>query len=405
MSDSTVRSLDFGEEERLASTKFPEGEDVILDPLSDSPLELYAPDQARYHHRSRPFSRLLVTMFGIVAFLTLGVTMYNSHSLWDSQQQGLADTRLLQQIQANTHRDPPPPLSPEESQRQLLQNKTDHTEQVFGHAYMINLAKRYDRRDYMVDLMRYLDIPVEFSDGTTPDMINFVPAATKESSLDDSTLACWRSHMHIYQDIVTNGYPRALIMEDDIDLTQDVTDRVEEYLNHLPDNWDMFYLGHCSVGYYVGPMYDTAHGIRILRGPWCTHGYMVSFRGAAKLLRLLRAPTQAIDASIADLTGQGHLYAFAAEPRLVAQIRSSDNPSDIANSSDTLLWNELESSARQAMEEWLETGNSTTLMPLDPPEPSPSDQVVDTTVAVAVAVPTDAVAAVVDLEVMPDDAS
>ncbi|KAJ1955699.1 hypothetical protein IWQ62_005472, partial [Dispira parvispora] len=200
---------------------------------------------------------------------------------------------------------------------------------VFGHVYVVNLDKRTDRKDTMVNLLSFLEIPADFTKATTPDDLEFVPASATESKVGMGRLACWRSHMNVYQQIVYNHLDHALILEDDVDLEMDVVKLAQDKLQHLPKDWDLFYLGHCSTGKYVGPIYNAEHGIRILHGGWCTHGYMVSQKGAQKLLGLLAQPDDAIDAMIAGLGMKGRLETYAAEPSIVAQIRRENDPSDI----------------------------------------------------------------------------
>lgn len=59
------------------------------------------------------------------------------------------------------------------------------------------------------------------------------------------TVACFYSHVLMWQDIVAKGYGTALIMEDDIDLEWDMDRLVPNVMRALPDDWDIIYLGHC----------------------------------------------------------------------------------------------------------------------------------------------------------------
>ncbi|KAJ1656163.1 hypothetical protein IWQ61_004220 [Dispira simplex] len=236
-----------------------------------------------------------------------------------------------------------------------------HASDVFGHVYVVNLDKRTDRKDTMVNLLGFLDIPADFTKATTPDDLKFIPTSAVEKKVSTSRLACWRSHMNVYRQIVYNRLEHALILEDDADLEMEVVKLTQDKLQHLPKDWDLFYLGHCSGGIYIGPMYNQEHGIRILNGGWCTHGYMVSQKGARKLLGLLAQPTGAIDEMIANLGMKGRLETYAAHPLIVAQIRRKNDPSDIPGSNHDRQWEGLVHSARKTF--WTTVLNET--MPQD----------------------------------------
>ncbi|RKP37444.1 glycosyltransferase family 25-domain-containing protein [Dimargaris cristalligena] len=251
----------------------------------------------------------------------------------------------------------PPPLAMEVLRAQAIVTEEHRNEQVLGHVYVINLSKRTDRRDVITNMMRFLRIPVDFLMASTPATIEFKPPSAVEHKVGDGQVACWRSHMNVYQDVVAKGRPRALILEDDVDVEVELAHLVEQALTHLPENWDMYYLGHCSSGDHIGTMYDVEHGIRKLKGPWCTHAYMVSQKGARKLLSLLSKPTAAIDSMISQLGWDDKISAFSADPLQASQIRRKDDPSDIPSSGHSQLWEGLRNSTRKALDNAILTDN------------------------------------------------
>ncbi|KAJ1656164.1 hypothetical protein IWQ61_004221 [Dispira simplex] len=308
------------------------------------------------HHRRRRRCKGLWGLLFLTALLVvvlLGVAVYSIFGLEATLNQVQARLGIVELYQGQrlTTLQSPPPKEPSENQTPFA--RETHNREVFGQIYVVNLAKRTDRKDSMITLLRFLDLPGLFTSAVTPDDLAFVPKSAEEHGVGKDQLACWRSHMNIYQDVVRRNLPRALILEDDIDLELNVTDIVETKLQHIPLDWDIFYLGHCSVGKYYGEMWDKEHGIRLLNGGWCTHAYMVTQRGAQRLLNLLAKPTAALDQMLAELGEKQTLLPYAAEPQVVAQLRREDDPSDISSSGHSKLWERLVNPARQALNKTL----------------------------------------------------
>ncbi|KAJ1973434.1 hypothetical protein H4R34_005077 [Dimargaris verticillata] len=215
------------------------------------------------------------------------------------------------------------------------------------HVYVVNLESRTDRKDMMSILMHYTELDVEFFPGTTPDTLGFVPGEDERpKSLTKGQLACWRSHMNVYRDIVSKGYRHALILEDDVDLEIDTKSLVVDMIPRLPKDWDLFYAGHCG---YVNPKDQVDNrkpSLLKFHRTGCTHGYVISLRGAARLLYLLHKPTNPIDLMIMALAEQKSVQAFTTNPQWITQVRRPNDPSSIPGSDVNPLWEGLHNSTR-----------------------------------------------------------
>ncbi|KAJ1975854.1 hypothetical protein H4R35_002959 [Dimargaris xerosporica] len=215
------------------------------------------------------------------------------------------------------------------------------------HVYIINLKSRTDRRDLMSILMQYAGLDVEFFPGTTPDMLGLVPGKEQRpKSLSGAQLACWRSHMNVYQDIVTKGYRHALILEDDVDLEANTKDLLVEMIPRLPKDWDLFYAGRCGAVNTKDRVDNQSPSLLKFYKMGCTHGYMVSLRGARRLLYLLQKPTDAIDMMTLSPAEHHSLQAFTTEPPWIAQVRRPDDPTNIPSSAAGRMWEGLRNSTR-----------------------------------------------------------
>ena len=83
---------------------------------------------------------------------------------------------------------------------------------------------------------------------------------TKRSSRNMSVgeIACAMSHRNICQDIVTNNYRRALILEDDVLPVYQKLSGFKEVVSELPENWELLMLG-----YYGEKMPTLKHRLQL----------------------------------------------------------------------------------------------------------------------------------------------
>lgn len=117
----------------------------------------------------------------------------------------------------------------------------------FNKIYCINLARRTDRWEEsqkefekvgLIGVEKY-----EAIDGSTYDWSNI------KSGLLVGELGLIETHINIIKEAVENKYESILIFEDDIYFHENFI-QIHEYMDALPKNWDMLYLGgNHSYGY------------------------------------------------------------------------------------------------------------------------------------------------------------
>jgi glycosyl transferase family 25 len=102
------------------------------------------------------------------------------------------------------------------------------------HAYVVNLARAADRRAHIIHELQKTDIDYEFVeavDGRELDLNDsrsIDPTAVSNGSLGDSPAAvpgvvgCAQSHLRVYRKILEDGHERALVLEDDVLLPNDL---------------------------------------------------------------------------------------------------------------------------------------------------------------------------------------
>ena len=141
--------------------------------------------------------------------------------------------------------------------------------------------------------------------------------------MSDAEFGCALSHHDMYQDVVTQAYEHAVILEDDAILQTNfaamITDfQLKNYDLLLLDHWrahvDRWRNKHIGAG-------AVAH--RALNAPLLTTGYIISQIGAQKMIAQ-SAPIAATADWPCDITA---MRTYAADPRLV------DHPDFLAGTS------------------------------------------------------------------------
>ncbi|CAG8604299.1 1995_t:CDS:1, partial [Diversispora eburnea] len=172
-------------------------------------------------------------------------------------------------------------------------------------------------------LLEYFNLDYEFfpaTDVNSPEVEEEYQSVIAQSEdLKKTEVACTLSHLRIYQSIIDNNLKSALIFEDDIDIEMDIKHQISKILPYLPEDWEMFYIGHCCVENLREPFnYPTLY---ISTRPSCTHAYAVSNIGARKLLSILVKLKMPLDCVLVNLIEAGKIKSFSVEPPLVIQWR------------------------------------------------------------------------------------
>ncbi len=114
--------------------------------------------------------------------------------------------------------------------------------QHFDKAYCINLKRRQDRwkkclmefkKHNLDDIERYQAIDGKLYDWSS---------TTYNKNLLKGELGILETHINIITEAVENGYSSIVILEDDVYFTPEIA-KLEEYLNDVPEDWDMIHLG------------------------------------------------------------------------------------------------------------------------------------------------------------------
>lgn len=158
---------------------------------------------------------------------------------------------------------------------------------------------------------------------------------------EPATIGISLSHRTLWEGIKNSELSHALITEDDlfVDLPEEYVQRyIREALKEVPVDWDVVYFGHFGL---VGsptevstllttiircnPTMKRREYSRISQRlntpsfPLGNHAYMISKKGATKLLRDTQKLSGHIDLTMAQLYGKGGYSVYALERRMLQQ--------------------------------------------------------------------------------------
>lgn len=153
-----------------------------------------------------------------------------------------------------------------------------------------------------------------------------------EDRFSNSQIAISLSHFYAYKEI-SEKYENALILEDDAILGENFTDILTKYINELPEDYDMLFIGdgcnlHIQKEYLIPNKYiyekslykTTWGGDGISR---CSDSYIVNKKCALKLCNYINNLTYKINLPIdnwLNIAGTDNTFkVYWAEPTIVTQ--------------------------------------------------------------------------------------
>lgn len=174
--------------------------------------------------------------------------------------------------------------------------------------FVINLDRSVDRMAEMARQLEAAGVPYQrfpAVDGAKVPAHELERLATPEcrTFCTSSMIGCALSHMNLWRLVVERGYERVLVIEDDAALVPTFRQGLQQALRDVPPDFDVLLLGCfllCNKDRKYAPLNRLARLFLQTRRDdrtWGTvyvpekfagtHCYVVSRRGAAKLLRLL----------------------------------------------------------------------------------------------------------------------
>ncbi len=178
--------------------------------------------------------------------------------------------------------------------------------EYFDRILCINLDRRVDRWTKCLEEFEKHDLDVlriQAVDGKD------IPKAGK---IRGPEIGCILSHKAALQMIVRNGWGKVLILEDDIEFIEDLNNRFEIAIAHVP-KWDMLYFG----GNHVNKVTKINEFVGKCNRTFTTSHYCVTLKSAGEIEPQINAVAQ-IDVTYSRLQKEMQMYAFV--PPLAWQV-------------------------------------------------------------------------------------
>lgn len=186
----------------------------------------------------------------------------------------------------------------------------------FDHTYCVNLKRRPDRWGQAQEEFKKHNIKVEQFFGVDGNPEN-IP-----TKIVPGHVGCVLSHRNIIQKAKEKGYKQILIFEDDVVFCDDLNKKFEEFYKHVPNDWDMLYLG----GNHNGKLEMISEHVGKAVQTYTTHAYAIRESVYDVAIKLLSKATYEVDVTLSLI--QQSFNAYVLRPHLAWQ---RDGYSDILN--------------------------------------------------------------------------
>ena len=179
--------------------------------------------------------------------------------------------------------------------------------------YVINLKRRPDRLKTFLERLETYGWPFK-EPIVYPAIEGDVVGVPEEYQSGGGAYGCRMSHLRILQDCLMEGVGTVMILEDDAEIAEGFSERVEEFLRKVPDDWQGIMLG----GQHHAPPKETGiPGVVRVQYAQRTHAYIARREYMRALQRRWGNCTVHIDWAMKDWQHQHIVY--APDPWLIGQ--------------------------------------------------------------------------------------
>ena len=114
----------------------------------------------------------------------------------------------------------------------------------FDKIYVLSLKRNTERRDIITQRLKAVEIDFEFFDACDGQVINHLWKKLDNANFTTSNyVACQISHLSIYNDAISRGFDRILILEDDIKPHKNIQNLFKSFISQVPSDYDILYFG------------------------------------------------------------------------------------------------------------------------------------------------------------------
>ncbi len=128
----------------------------------------------------------------------------------------------------------------------------------FDHIYVLTLERELEKQERISDVLNGLEyelfMGVDKKNLTIDQLIatgvydeaRAIELHRYDKPMNTGQIGCCISHKMIYEDVISKGYEKVLILEDDIVPQKEGFAELAETLAELPDDWELVYFDYCN---------------------------------------------------------------------------------------------------------------------------------------------------------------
>ena len=199
--------------------------------------------------------------------------------------------------------------------------------------FVLHYSKLTERKKHILEQFeKYNIINFEFIEKYDKDEITENDSIIFNSTYKKSTMSLHLKHNYVYKQIAEN-YDNALIFEDDVILSDNFLNKLNNYMYQLPKDWDMLFIGDgCGlhiekhiikpdINVYKKCLYPTQWGGN--GASKCSDSFVINKKCAIKLCEYIANLKYKIDLPIDwwlnDVSRYYNFNVYWAEPTIVTQ--------------------------------------------------------------------------------------
>jgi len=143
-------------------------------------------------------------------------------------------------------------------------------------------------------------------------------------NINDGEISVALHHIECFKKIVENDYEYALILEDDVILSDNFMNTLNNYISQLPDIWDMLFIGDGCNMHIKNRLINNPHSnIYLNNFTRCLDSYLITKRCASIILERMQMPNyriiRPVDLWLNDVIRNNKFNVYWSEPTIVTQ--------------------------------------------------------------------------------------
>jgi len=188
--------------------------------------------------------------------------------------------------------------------------------------FIVHYDKLVERKEIIIKQLSKYNFDYEFISNKGKNKLT-IDDKKKFRNIHDGEISVTLHHIECFKKIVENNLEFALILEDDIFLSQNFGEALDFYMKQLPRNWDMLFVGD-GCGMHVDKnLLENEKYIYKSTKTRCLDSYLITNKCCKIILEKLRLPNYTIlcpvDHWLNCVINNNGFNVYWAEPTIVTQ--------------------------------------------------------------------------------------